>query len=811
MADDLTAEEYQHALSVLNDPNAKLSDEERTLLLQYRDTYENAHAAAQGVDQQLNPSLPLLPQALTLQPASTHPEGDEKAGEDWIRDPEKASQGAIFMYEPPLQAAKKELLENPSIIRALYQELGDDYIADPQEIAKLTPSDPLYQAYSDYKWREAADEAAKSGKTAYRYSKAPWLQGPEGLSALDTLGLKARGAVPVAGAQEMRFVLGLDKAATLGAQGRGTFATAQSANPTLPYQLGNPGIPGATDMSAPPNSRNYVEEREKNGPQGDEYRNDEDPSKESYDQFMSGGHGVAALGQGIGTLAPWGAANRAFALASGAAAPIAGLGTSTLRTGLAAAAGGAGGAALEQTGLEGVNAAAQAGSGQQTDLSGAPGRIGISSVLGGATGGALDFLGGGGANYIRHESPRYGGAIGEFEAAGGKMGLLGGPKAPPEAEKAVLEARARQVDPVDVQAQQLAPKIEASVAANKAAVREQIAQKNAPFYASNEGQMRLPVSNVEATALDILRRGHAPDSAGALRPNVDPAAVRKVRSIFSSEMDRATTKPAEGALELSPQEAETFLTPLRKKELLAEITPKKGPKAPTTGSREIDLEAPGEETAGEASLEEALRKKGIDKVYVVPRRYTAAEHENAKERLQTLKDSPNPAQREARELYLAVLKDRDARPLNGVPGAWSAQQQQNAKALGVMEDEASLAAPQGNSFRPLVDYSKRHKGQVELTDAVRGAAGRAGVREELDRMRVLGLLDNLNRLSSPLGGTVGGFQRSALGPNALFDAGTLGAGYPLLRLLEGPLGGLRGGVGGAVAPAIVDNQEREKP
>lgn len=807
MADDLTAEEYQHALSVLNDPNAKLSDDERTLLLQYRDTYENAHAAAQGVDQQLDPSLPLAPQALALSPATTHPEGDNKAAEDYIRNPEKAASGAVFMYEPPLAAAKKELLENPSIIRGLYQELGDGYLADPQEIAKLTTSDPLYQAYADYKWREAADEAAKSGKTAMRYSKAPWLQGPEGLSTLDTLGLKTRGAVPIAGADMVRFVLGVDKATTLGAQGRGTLAVAQGDNPTLPYQLGNPGIPGATDMSPNPNSRNYVEERKQSGPKGDEYVGAADPSKEGYDQFMSGGSGVAALGQGVGTLAPWGIANRAYAIASGAAAPIAGLGTSTLRTTMAATAGGAGGGALEQAGLEGVNAAAQAGSGQQTDLAGAPARIGLASALGGVTGGALDFLGGGGANYIRHESPRYGGAVGEFEAAGGKMGFLTGPKAPPEAERAVLEARGRQVEPVDVQARKLAPDIEASVKANQEAARQAVEVRNAPFYASSEGQLKLPSTKTVQKQVELLDGNHV-EVNGKLEPiGSKKSQVTYLRQQFNDGISGISTEPVEHGIPLNPQQAEAYLSASRKKALLDELTPEKGA---TTGAREIDLEAPSE-SGGSASLEEALRKKGIDKVYAVPRRYTAQQHEKLIKGYEQLKDPTDPNARERKELYGAAFEDRNVRPMNGQPGAWSAQQKENAKLLGTAETEAEHALRGDSAFKPLVDYSRRHRGQLDLTEAVRSAADRGGVREQLDQMRVLGLLDNLRRLSSPLGGEVGRMPRAAFGPNALFDASTLGIGYPILRGTEAALGGLRGGVGGAVAPAVVDNLEREKP
>lgn len=814
MADDLTAEEYQRALALLKDPNAKLSDEERTLLIGVRDQFENANAQGQGqalqqraqdAEANMNPSMSLVWNGLNSQPATTHPEGDQGAADEWIRNPEKASQGAVFMYEPPLAIAKKEMLENPGVLQVIFP---DDYtLFDPERIAQLTTDSDEYKKFADYKWREAADEAAKSGRTAYRYSRAPYLQGEaQGLDPLSTLGLKARGAVPVGGSNMLRFVLGVDKAATLGASGRGAFATAPDPGSRFANPEGNPNIPGSTDLTPNPNTKDYAAERQQSPP-GDDYAGIEDPSKQGYDQFMSEGHLASGLGQGIGTLAPWSAANRAFALASGAAQPIAGLGLNATRNVAAATAAGAGGAALEQAGREGVDAAVHMSQGGPApDAAGVAGRIGVSSVLGGVTGGALDFLGGTGANYVRHESPRYGGNVGEFEAAGGKLDFGLGPRAPRQAQESVLEARGRQAEPVDVQAQRLAPKIEDSVEKNLAAQREAVEAKNAPFYASAEGQMRLPATNTLKKQVELLDANHSAEN-GVLEaiPNKKDQ-VAFLRNQLNDTMSGVSMKPAQDAVELTPSQADAFLSESRKRALREQL---EGPKGPTTGAREIDLEAGG--GADDVSFEELLKRKGVDKVYLIPKRFTAKEHEQLIRGYQKLEDPAEPNARERKELYEAAFEDRKARPLNGQPGAWSAQQKQNSLGLEAAEEEARLALRGGKAFKPLVDFSRRHRGQIELADAVRAAAGRAGSKEELEQLRVLGLLDNLNRLSSPLGGQFGGMQRAPFGLNAQVDSATLRMGYPILRALEGPLGGLRGGLGGAVGPAVIDNQEREKP
>lgn len=810
MADDLTAEEYQRALALLKDPSAKLSDEERTLLIGVRDQFENAHAQAQAPQAQaeapINPSMSLVWNGLNAQPATTHEAGDQGAAEEWIRNPEKASQGAVFMYEPPLAVAKKEMLENPGILQVIFP---DDYtLFDPERIAQLTTDSDEYKKFADYKWREAADEAAKSGRTAYRYSRAPYLQGEaQGLDTLGTLGLKARGTLPIAGSNMTRFVLGVDKAATLGVSGRGAFATAPDPGSRFANPEGNPGIPGSTDLTPNPNARDYVEER-RQGPARDDYAGIEDPTKQGYDQFMSEGHLASGLGQGIGTLAPWAAANRAFAVASGAARPIAGLGLSAGRNVAAATAGGAGGAALEQAGREGVDAAVHMSQGGPApDAAGVAGRIGVSSVLGGVTGGVLDFFGGSGADYIRHESPRYGGNVGEFETAGGKMDLGLGPRAPRQAQEAVLEARGKLAEPVDIQAQRLAPKVEKSVEENLTKQREIVETKNAPFYASNEGQMRLPATNTLKKQVQLLDENHSAEK-GFLEPIPNKKdQVTYLRNQLNDTVSDVSATPVPDAVELTPRQAEAFLSESRKRALKEQL---EGPKGPTTGAREIDLEAGGG-GGDDVSFEELLKRKGVDKVYLVPKRFTAKEHEQLIRGYQQLTDPADPNARERKELYEAGFEDRKARPMNGQPGAWAAQQKENSLALEAAEEEARHALRGGSAFKPLVDYSRRHRGQIELADAVRSAAGRAGSKEELEQLRVLGLLDNLNRLSSPLGGNVGGIQRSALGPNAAFDSTTLRLGYPLLKLLEGPLGGLRGGLGGAVGPAVVDNQEREKP
>ena len=292
---------------------------------------ENAHAAPTGaggagaagppLEDMLDPAFDLPAQALATQPSTTHPGGDETAEADFLRKPEDASKGTIFVYEPPLSVVQKRLTEDPAFGAMLSPSLPPD----PARVAALTREDSLYQMAADQMWRETADATAKTGKTAYRYSRAPWLQGEGVMGTLRNLGMKGIGAVGPAMDTVNSFVMGVDKTALLGA-GRAVDETISSGDPKVVPGIEQAGIP--VEGSKEYNARTIEE------------------------------HPAANLtGQGLALLKPWGAANALFRAATGltAKAATAAGGGLAART-LAGGAGAALGAGAVQAGQDVVSA-----------------------------------------------------------------------------------------------------------------------------------------------------------------------------------------------------------------------------------------------------------------------------------------------------------------------------------------------------------------------------------------------------------------------------------------------------------------------
>src|SRR3989304_2123348 len=200
-----------------------LTPEEQAELDQLLAAEGNSHSAPTGaggagaagppLEEMLDPNFNLIAQGLSVQPATTHPEGDEAAEAAWLRKPAEAAKGVVFFYEPPLEAVKKRLAED----QAFAQLVAPSMPMDPARIAGLTNEDSNVQAAKDFLWRESADAAAANGKTAYRYSKAPWLHDGSAMSGIRALGMKASGALDSAVSGVTSFVMGMDKTATLGA------------------------------------------------------------------------------------------------------------------------------------------------------------------------------------------------------------------------------------------------------------------------------------------------------------------------------------------------------------------------------------------------------------------------------------------------------------------------------------------------------------------------------------------------------------------------------------------------------------------
>ncbi len=1099
-----------------------------------------AGAAGPPLEDMLDPSFDLVPQALATQPATTHPGGDDTAQSEFLRKPGESSKGTVFVYEPPLAVVQKRLADDAAFGAALSPSLPPD----PDRIARLTRDDSLYQMAADQMWRETADATAKAGKTAYRYSKAPWLQGGGAMNAIRSLGMKGIGAIGPAMDTVNSFVMGVDKTGLLGA-GRAVDETISSGDPKVVPGIEQTGIP--IEGSKEYNARTTEEHPVANG-----------------------------IGQGLALLSPWGAANGLYKAATGLTgkAAVAAGGGLTARV-LAGGAGAALGGGAVQAGQDVVQAGgnlAQTGStgigpGEVASRAGQAAIDPLNVALG-AGGEALGTLAARGAEQFR-EGPRYGGAPGRFERLGGKFEMGKGPVAPEPVAAAERAGKELDVKPVDVIAREVAPKIAEAEEKAVKAVKLQVEERNAPFYVSSEGKMKLPVEATQKEALHQLKEQfHFDEKKGRLLPINGQPAVDYTKKFFNRNIDGVSLKPVKGALELTPDEAEAFLSGQWKATLLPK--PKKPPPDTAGGAREVDpgpggppvsggdggwkpmpkpsagpesarptgqteaslapeakpsldslrpgkaaraerptapakdpnmkelgsvavdpvreagpairrenarmsaldketspapdliknatsprtglvsvpevvkgmggnvekahaalLKADAEgvielrqeaglgrlskeelalavpmsggnghlgsfrviepeklgqyfggtkasnidrlvgeraaeyplevrqkkgyqpevpewrknadaqaadrasrsapklpewkpgtsktyisdlyeqakgkfanreefnkalldahkgskggilqridltETADPAKLKASrvkavngeydlvdtskatellkewgvslagagiaaaasddkdgtaaagagaiglamlLKKKGVQKVYVSPKRYTASEHEVLKDHLQTLSADPNtPEARQARQLYKAAFIDRDARPMNGAPGGWSAHQNENSRMIDEVKSRAKLAAPGGDSFQALIDYSKRRPGQLPLVEAVRSAANRAGpdVRAQLDQLRLLDPMAALqHEMRAGAAGTGRGLPQTAYGAAQRFtDAGMMRLGYPAMKGLSGPLGPIRGGMAGRagtidVRGTSLDDEKEKTP
>lgn len=997
---NLSAEEYLEMKRLIDTPGLDLSDEERTRAINAVQAFDNQSASAFGaapaapttpdITTRLDPNSDLMPQVLAIQPATTHPGGDEAAGEAGAAG---APSGTIYVYEPPLAVVRKKLLEDPQIARSLMPNLygsTDAAPPDPAKLAQLTTNDSLYQAYADNEWRKTAESALNSGKTAYRYSKSPWLHNGQ-MSAVESLGTKAKGAIKPAAEASNAFVLGVDDTALFGA-GR---AALEAVNPEISEtnsQLGIESVGGVPTSDARTRNRAIEEE-----------------NPIAY-----------GLGQGAGLF--WGGAKKAYDfVAKGGEKVAARLGGGAAARLGAAAGAAAGGAALDQAGHETVDATSSLvnnGTVGPNFWEGAGSRVSGAALnpinLGmGVAGEAIGQVAAKGADVVR-EGPRYKGAPGRFERSGGKIEFGKGPVAAPETEAALKADKAMDVAPGESMRKELAPKIAAAEEKAVAQVKLEVADRNAPYLASNEGQMLLPAPSVQQQTLDILDSHVGKGKGGELRPlPKSQGTIKEMRKVFNGNTAEVSTKPVEGAIALSPEQAEAFLNP----EFQQKLRPKgkkKPPTPPTTGAREVDLPVGGEppsaaaaepnvreagtvpppgkakkadgvvqgkadrdvtptvlmkgefgearneygeamapyrsaqqadnaraaklkdgpgmdpdrhlaaanvpewkEGAGKAyisdmyeqakgkfktrdefdaallkahrgtkgglldrldlvaaadagklkastvkagnaeydlvstkeagrllkewgllgagtvaaasqsddeqgeagatgaavvGLAKSLRRRGIEKVYVVPRRYTAAQHETFTKTLQTLSADPqNPSAREARKIYEASLRDRDARPMDGKPGGWSAWQAENSQMIERVKSRAQQAAPGGDAMTPLVNYSQQRPGEILQVEALRSAADRAGggAREQLDRIRQLDPLQSLQgqmRIQKPLSG--GG--RTVYGTaNAAFDWGNLRYGYPAMSAAGAEGSGIRGGRAGR-ASVLQRDEDKKK-
>lgn len=853
----LSAEEIQRVEELLK-PDSGIDDATRTELLKQRDAYRNEHldqwakagpspVANQtpapgklgvtgiiGQDQpaqpspedqqvaavasQLDPRFDLVPQALALQPATTHPGGDQAAEAGW----KAGDKGEVrFAYEPPVAVVRKQLLENPALLRML----RDKNPPSPDEIVNLSASDPLYKDVANYMWGQAAKKAMDSGQTLIRYSQAPWSQDGSMVPSLEGLKNNIQGAAfPVKDALGA-VLLGVDDTANFGAGRAAMEHMAPKANMHVP---GGGDVLGLNE-------------------------NAEHETKDLVQYGLEDNRGSYALGQLAGSFAPWALANRVIGGIAAGGAPLVEAITKSKAGQLAARAPellkqGAGAlkdaalgtteAALTQAGQEGVQM------GRDTFNNGLPSGdrlaeaaervkdVGADASKYALGGSVLSRLGGAAAEGMRGMD-RYGGAIGRTEPNMnyGPASVITGPRLNKETKAVVKEARKTGHMPGDIIAEKIQPKMAevaerraTSVATNNLAEREGV-------FGTAEGRATMPVTNLQETALKRLRAHVQPNAAGG---HAVDESVRPYQKVFNRHVADVTTTPVEGAIKLSPSEVDSVLSPhwrhrlmegevaaaragkpaedieraaylkvaaknkgardalddeieneiedrlqARTKDPDAEDWPEKG----SAEYRQVEQEVLNERVEQEAFEEtngnvgDLLRRQGKD-VYVVPYRYDA---ERTEELIKGLKDE---------DLQRAALADREARPLEGKPGGWSRMREKQDAAQATADK-----AVKETSFENVAKHAELRPGDKQQADLLRSVADEAGVRGELDRARSINEAVGLGRQSRFMGPQ--GERKNILSTQAWGDAALLRS-FPILRALE-PGGVVGGGTLGRAA------------
>ncbi len=224
--------------------------------------------------------------------------------------------------------------------------------------------------------------------------------------------------------------------------------------------------------------------------------------------------------------------------------------------------------------------------------------------------------------------------------------------------------------------------------------------------------------------------------------------------------------------------------------------------------------------ASAGGLALALKKRGITKVYAVPRRYDAQQHEVRIGQLQDLtKDPKAPGGREAKERYAAALRDRDQRTLDGQPGGWSARQHEVSQRLSKLEENITLAeaeakrkatanrdAPGGTAQKRLVRYSQQKPGELPLKKEIEAAGKAAGVEGDLRDLRLIDPLQQLRGAQAPRRASPGS-KTGIIGSVA--DAGALRLAYPALHSLGSEAHFSRGGLLGTKMLQLKKKKDEE--
>ena len=800
---------------VINQPEAPLSPE---------DSEVGRIASA------LDPRFDLIPQGLALLPATNDTRGVEgyKAG----------STGPVkWAFEPPVAVVRKQLLENPNMLRLLRSDPPS-----PEEIAAMDSSSPIYQDAANYMWARTMEAADKGGYQVYRHSKMPWGQENNIAGGMSTLGLKLGGMMQPIQDIKDAFVLGFDDTAALGA----SRAIQETAFPEQKLYSNGFDVMGV-DEDVPQKTADVNAWTAEDSPlaygMGQGLGAVVGAPRKIYQMIVGGGDDLAraAAKTRLGDLA-----TRAPSAVNGAA-------------GLAGEVGaGAAEAAITQAGQEAVDATAAGFHGPnrtREPVLGAGERIldtAEDAALWGLGGSALGRLAGSGADFLRN-ADRLGGAIGRTESSmrWGPLSPFLGPGLQKDVKATVKQARKERHLPGDYIAQEIQPamaevatKRATSIEAGNRATREQI-------YGTTEGRAALPVTRLQETALKEIRAHHQPTEG---KPHAVNEKSRPAIRTFNQHIADVSTEPIEGAIKLSPSEVDTFLNPhwrhrlwQRESEAAAAARESRPPerverdaylrtvkdaRRRTAVDDEIEDEieerlqdrggaaaeaGPGDkvyddveqavlaERVEEEAFEETnggvgdwLRRQGKGTVYVVPYRYDA---ERVEKIIQGLPEG---------ELLEAALADRKSRSLRGEAGGWSRLREEQDTAL-----EGAQADAKRTTFENVAKHQTMRPADKNEADLFRGLAREAGVEQGLDRLRNVNEAVGLQRQAWGRG--MEGEKRAFFSPQNFVDTAYVRA-FPVLRALE-PGGDVTGGMMSRMAlmgqieeeKARADEVERAKP
>jgi len=819
---------------------------------------------AQSVMRRLDPSLPVPAQALAIQPATTHPKGDQAAAAEWSTGRLDNPNGVTVVYEAPVAKVRERLMESPG----LFQALGYEAPLTPEAVMALEADDPVVQSYNDYEWRRVADAASKAGRTAYRYSRAPFMQANEHGGTLDTLGTKLKfGALPALNIGSA-FVMGYDETASFGGASR----AAESG------LIGDVQPPPAAAQGVVPGSVKVGGGKDEVvgalGQEGGSMVEQLDTLREEHPVATTAGEvigaapglvtgavkgavgtvsraGAEAVERGLGQLAHWNPANSLWewvtnggkGWASKVANPLLKVGSDILHAGA--------GAAADQLTREGVRAGTElAGTGETSVTAQGALDRGLDAAKYGAALGAVPAVasraGGAGRQAVEDRFPHLQAA--EPHLQWGASSVVTGPRLKPETRQVVREARNKGVSPVGALAEEVAPAVAETAAKNTKVERGRVEAQRGNFRNSPEGATPQPMTHLGRASLEDLRSGHQPLPDGSLKAVDD--SHREAKRVFNRQVSDISLAPVDGAVELTAAEAGAFLDRRAQARLLKDdIEAAAADQAKKTVDRKGYLATQPQLKRGEineeieAAIDDLMPVDKEGATLSIDQRtaaYKDAEQQVLKERVGAemvlkpfgdslaeyleqrgkstvyVKPDAYDATRTDRvidglknqKLKDAAQYDRDQFTKDGERGGYSLDRRRQDAAVKKAERVEKTVAPDGDAYKTVVRHGFPRAGDEQDAAAMREVAGQAGpeVRKKLDDIRSLNsALDVTGR--SWFAGKEGGRQ-GILSMSNQADAASLRA-YPVLRSLD-TMGGLARGGGGRLETIGKGDEESEK-